>query len=503
VWWGYKAAGKSVLAGGRAGAQIGEGIGSAIMLRGAGRAARRGYLAPGDPSPPPTAPSDYLDYRGVATWRETRSLSGLEFGLGLFLDLRSGRPRGPIGLPAAALNRHAVVIGPAGSGKTSGLLVPWMHSALACGWSVIAIDVKGDLREEFLAYRETAGAIPGGRLRKWDFMDATRSTSWSWLQELDGDARVDAAITAIIGLAPKQGGVDPYFYQRDYRTLRGLLKFVRAIATRPVLASTLIGVLEDRPRLETLLLKHASAPGANDLAALVSFSVVDYAKVISGVVTALSVLDSPAVDEVTREAKLDLDDALDSHHCLIVGAPLRGGQISVTLSGLLLNQLKQRLFERFSNGRRPVLLVIDEAPQLVDRVDIAQLMEVARSAGVGVVVAFQDAAKIRDDNDRSSILSNAATFAMLPGASPLSVEAFSKRLGQRFEHTHGLSTGGSREGWGPPLPQHTLGTDAVPVLREREIAQIPFGDRPAVVHIQARELGVTTKPLLVDLFRGA
>ena len=31
--------------------------------------------------------------------------------------------------------------------------------------------------------------------------------------------------------------------------------------------------------------------------------------------------------------------------------------------------------------------------------------------------------------------------------------------------------------------------------------QLPFGDRPAVVHVNARELGVTTKPLLVDLFR--
>ena len=85
-----------------------------------------------------------------------------------------------------------------------------------------------------------------------------------------------------------------------------------------------------------------------------------------------------------------------------------------------------------------MLFVIDEAAQIADRVDIAQLMEVARSAGVGVVVALQDAAKLRDENDRSSILSNAATFAILPGASPLerrgvlaagSVSASSARTG--------------------------------------------------------------------------
>ena len=147
--------------------------------------------------------------------------------------------------------------------------------------------------------------------------------------------------------------------------------------------------------------------------------------------------------------------------------------------------------------------MIDEAPQLADRLDVAQLMEVARSARVGVVAAFQDVAKIRDENDRSSILSNAATFAILPGASPMTTESFSKRLGQRYERTLGISTGGPRTGWGPSLPQQTLGTEAVPVLREREITQVPFGDRPAVVHVQARELGITTKPMLVDLYQGA
>src|SRR5262245_27827160 len=133
MWGAYRAAGKLIVGGARAGAGIGDGLASATSLRMAGRGARRGYLAPGDPAPPPTAPTDYFDYRGVAQWDEARHLTGLEFGLGAFMDLRRGKPRGPIGLPAAALNRHAVVIGPAGSGKTHGLLLPWMYAALTCG----------------------------------------------------------------------------------------------------------------------------------------------------------------------------------------------------------------------------------------------------------------------------------------------------------------------------------------------------------------------------------
>jgi type IV secretory pathway TraG/TraD family ATPase VirD4 len=501
VWWGYKAAGKAVGAGAQAGSRLGEGLASSLALRSASRGARRGYLAPGDPAPPPTAPTDYLDYRGVADWSEARNLADGEFPLGAFIDLRRGRGRGAIGLPGAALNRHAVVIGPAGSGKTTGLLLPWMHAALTSGWSVVALDVKGDLREDFLAYRDVHGSIPGARLRKWDFTDAGGSTSWNWLVELTDEPRIDAAITAVLGRPPENSSADPYFYQRDYRTLRGLLRFVRATSPASTSAGALIATLEDQQGLVAALAGHPRAPGAGDLAAITNFAGPDHAKVISGVVTALSALDTRAVDAVTSRTKLNLEDALNSHHCLIVGAPLRGGQVSVTLSSLLINQLKQRLYERFGQQRRPVLFVIDEAAQVADRVDIAQLMEVARSAGVGVVVALQDAAKLRDENDRSSILSNAATFAMLPGASPLSVEALSRRLGQRFERTHGLTSGGPRQGWGANIPQQTLGSEAVPVLREREIMQLPFGDRPAVVHVNARELGITTKAMLVDLYR--
>jgi type IV secretory pathway TraG/TraD family ATPase VirD4 len=500
MWWGYRAAGRAIGAGGRAGARLGDGLASSLALRVASRGARRGYLAPGDPAPPPTAPTDYLDYRGVASWHEACNLEGLEFPLGAFLDLRRGRPARPVGLPPQALNRHAVVVGPAGSGKTAGVLLPWMHAALAAGWSVVALDVKGDLREDFLAYRAEYGPIPGARLRKWDWTDPRGSTSWNWLAELVDEPRIDAAITAILGRPPEQSTADPYFYQRDYRTLRGLLKFSRA-TSRPGTAGALIRLLDDHQALDNALAQSPRAPGVADLAAATAFDRADYAKVISGVVTALSALDIGGVDAVTRRPHLSLDDALDAHHCLVIGAPLRGGQVSVTLSSLLLNQLKQRLYERFGQRRRPVLLMIDEAAQIGDRVDLAQLMEVARSAGVGVVIALQDVAKLRNENDRSSVLSNAATLAMLPGASPLSTEAFGRRLGQRFERTHGLTAGGPRQGWGPTPPQQTLAMEAVPVLRERELTQVPFGRRPAVVHVSARELGITTKPFLVDLYR--
>lgn len=510
MWWGYRAAGKAVgvgaRLGARAGASMGDSLASKLALHNAGRGARRGFLAPGDPTPPPTAGTDYLDYRGVAAWPEARNLDGGQFPLGGFVDLQKGKLRGPIGLSGHVLNRHAAVVGPAGSGKTFSLLIPWIYSALASGWSVVAVDVKGDLHENFLDYKDAQGeGALGAGLTRWDFMDPRASTPWEWLTELTSDARVDAAVTALLGRRAENSTADPYFYQRDYRTLRGLLLFARAALPHVRTASDLLRTLEDDVKLEAAVRQSPRAPGAGDLDAALRYPQADYPKVISGVVTALSALTTTGVNRVSKGSStrpsLNLERALDDHRLLIVGAALKGGQISATLSSLLLNQLAQRLYERFGREGRPVLLVVDEAPQIVDRVDVAQLMEVSRSAGVGVVVAMQDVAQIKDENDRSSILSNAATFAILPGASPKSVEEFGRRLGQRFEHTVGMSIGGTRSGFGGAPPTQNYGTESVPVMREREITQPPFGTRPAVVHVKAHELGVTGKPLLVEMQR--
>lgn len=506
TWWGYKAAGTAIVAGARLGSRLGGNAAAVGSTRFAGRGARRGYLAPGDPAPPPSAVTDYLDYRGAASWPEARNLLGAPFSLGAFADLRRGRYRGPIGLPEQVLNRHAVVVGPSGSGKTHSLVLPWMLAALAADWSVVAIDIKGDLREDFLAHKQRHAPGPlGARIGSWDFMSPSTSLAWEWLGELVDEARVDAAVTAIIGRKPEHSTADPYFYDRDYRTLRGLLTFACSALPHIRTAGELIALLEDDVALDAMLKQNPRAPGAADLTPALSFPAAEYPKIISGVVTALSTINTPAANSVMRADRglsaLRLDDALDAHSLLIIGAALRGGQLATTLSSLLLNQLTQRFYERFGAERRPVLLVVDEAPQVASRVDIAQLMEVARSAGVGVVVAMQDVARIREDTERSSILSNAAVFAILPGASPISIEEFGKRLGTRHERTVGMTVGGPHTGWGAGPPSRSYGLETVPVLREREIMQPPFAGRPAVVHVKAGDIGVTGKPLLVNMHR--
>lgn len=506
-WSPYRAGAKAIGGGAKVGWRLGKAAQNATAqsrLSGRARgAAGTRYLAPGDAPPSPTVSADYLDYRGIASWKEAANLAGGDFPVGYFADLRRGRYEGPAGLPAALLNRHALVVGPAGSGKTHSLIVPWIYAALAAEWSVVAVDVKGDLMADVDAYHQEVGGTGDVPYVVWDFMDPSRSHGWEWLRELDDDARLDAAVTAILGRRDEGNRADPYFYQRDYQLLRGLLRFTPAVRPAARTVGHLINTLDSDQHLLDALKRHPRAPGARDLTTVASLSPEDYARGISGVMAALSQFDLPGANQIMQakaRPRLVLDDTLAENQMLVVGARIRGGQASETLSSLMLNQVIQRFYERFGAGPRPVLLVVDEAPRISTRVDLAQTMEIARGAGVGVVLAMQDVAQIEQESTRSSIQSNAASMLVLPGASPKTVKEFGERLGTRHERKVNISINNQHTGWGTNA-NPSYDTELVPVLGDREIRQPPLPGRAAVLHVQAPELGITSKPILLDLSR--
>ena len=73
---------------------------------------------------------------------------------------------------------------------------------------------------------------------------------------------------------------------------------------------------------------------------------------------------------------------------------------------------------RFVNpGGVPVLLVLDEAAQLAGRVDFESLLSVAREARLAAVIAVQDVAQFKDENQRSIIFANCGTAVFMPRTS--------------------------------------------------------------------------------------
>jgi len=485
-------AGRTILAGSRMGGRAGQNIGGRLQQGAMGRAGRSGVLFPGDPTPPGNV-SGYYDYRGIATFNEVRQLENEPFALGTAIAKRRG-PRLSIGLSEAVLARHAAVIGPAGSGKTANVIVPWIEVALRLGWSVVTVDVKGDLLDSIRQASAPRGPI-GIKPLSWDYNNPAGSVSFNWIDALDDEEAVDAAVQAILGKEPKQSTADPYHYRRDYSVLRGLLRVASARPGRGRTARDLLGLLNDQPRMEQVIAKGSGEPWADDLSEIDGMHPTDYRRAISGVATALRALNVAKVEAVTTKDELDLDRALGQPGLLVIGAPLAGGRLSETICSLMLNLVAQRLDRRLRHGGGPVqvMLMIDEAARILDRFDFEKVTATARSAGVSVCLALQDIAQIKDENDRSAILSNCATLMCLPGTSPLTQDYMGKRLGERPESFHSASrTPGV--GYGRTSVSSSVGM--VPVLGGREISSPPLYHYGSVTHVSAPEIGITPRPII-------
>jgi type IV secretory pathway TraG/TraD family ATPase VirD4 len=479
----------------KAGAKAGSALTEAAGDYSAGRGARRGVLAPGDPPPPPSAGGSYYDYRGVLNLRKVPAeLQRAEFPLGRYVHPAKG-PRDPIALPAAVVARHVAVVGPAGSGKTHGVVVPWIIAALRAGWSVVAIDVKANLMDHVRAAVHRSGQPLGVRAAQLDYTKPAQSVTWNWCAELDSDRAIDSTVKAIAGSKPPPHTAPVYFYQ-EAQLLRGLLNLAAASPKRQHLTAThLHDLLKDQNKLMRICKAIPSSLAWDGLKDLEALDPRDYADRVTSLAAKLSVLANPTIAAVTNRVGLRLEDVLSDRTLVSVVAPVQDGLMGTLLSSIFVNQLLFRAYDRFTNpGGVPVLLVLDEAARLADFVDFESILSVAREARVAGLIALQDAAQFKDENQRSIIFSNCGTLIYLPGASSLSAKLLSDRVGQHPVQATSVSVGPAPSGWGSHRTRSTQ-TQMAPILGQREISNLPFGPHAAVVHAQP----LADPPFLVDL----
>jgi len=481
----------------KAGAQAGSALREATNDFSAGRGARRGILVPGDPPPPPTAGGGYYDFRGVLNLRKVpKDLQDAEFPLGRYIDPTRGQ-REPIGLPESAIAQHAAVVAPTGAGKTTSIVVPWIIAGLRAGWSVVAIDVKGDLVNQVADAEQRSGQPLGVHPAVLDYRNPATSARWNWVAELNSDRAIDNAVQSIIGKAPPEKG-DPYFFHMDSQILRGLLELASVSSHRDALtASRLLSTLKDQNTLIRRLNRYRNSPAYPRLRELEALHPDEYAKRISGVSVKLDALARPMIEAVTNQAGMRAHDVLRSSSLVSIVAPLQDGQMATMLSSLFINQLLFRAYDRFGNPDGvPLLLVLDEAAELESRVNFAALLSVARAARVSALIAVQNVAQFKDDNERSVIFGNCGTLIYMPGTSEASAQLLSKRLGEHPVQISSISVGPAPSGWGSRASRSTQ-TQMAPVLGIREITNLRdlFGRHSALVHSRP----LSDHPFLVDL----
>lgn len=446
-----------------------------------------GVLAPGDGPAPPGL--DVLDYRGLAEPPCLR-LGTQGLPLGRVVDLRRGA--GPaVALPVPELLRHACVIGPSGSGKTHSLVVPWTVALLQAGCSVVAVDVKGDLVAQIQQHLAQLGRPSGAKGYVWDYAGG-RAHRWNFLQEIATDKGIDAAAVSLVG-RPKPNDAQPFFYQRDYRWMKGLLRLVVERLGTAAEPRHLVALLADQDELDRWTTGSAAAAELSDLCAT---HPADFGKDVSGLLNALSLFREPAVVRATAVSDFTLSQVAAEPSLLVAVAKLGDGRRAEQMSSLILSQFTQSVLDRFGSGQqRPVVFMVDEAPRLKERIDLEQMLSVARGANAGVCLAAQDVNQFGTEQEQSALLANCHTFVSMYGVSPASAEYFSKRLGNRLKEESTVTINGTRKLFEPP--GRSRQTTLAPVLGPREIMFPPLGPRAALVHCSS----VSMAPFMVDLER--
>jgi type IV secretory pathway TraG/TraD family ATPase VirD4 len=456
-------------------------------LTNAGSAAAGGVIGPGDPAPPPGY--DFLDYRGLA---DPRTLHLVTDGLplGELADVKRGG-LGQVALPMDSVVRHACVIGPPGSGKTHSIIIPWIVSLLSAGYSVVTVDVKGDLLPQISQYLAQTGRATGAQGLVWDY-NSPRTHRWNFMSEIASEQGIDAAVLSLLG-KQKKGDSQPFFYQRDYRWLRGLMRLVLDLHGPAATPTHLTDLIADQLLLARLVPHSRSRAELTDLA---NTDPADYGKDISGLLNALSLFSEDSIRRAIATSDFTLREVAENPSLLVAVARMSDGLRGEQLSSLIISQFILMILERFGSSiPRNLVFMIDEAPRLKERIDYEQLLSVARGAGVGVCLAAQDVAQFGNEQEQSALLANCHTYISMAGASPASAAYFGARLGTREREGFSLTTGGSRKLF--EAPQMTRQSQTTAVLGSREIMFPPFGVHAALVHCPS----VSAAPFMVALDR--
>lgn len=462
-------------------------------------AAQTGYIFPNEQVGVDSA--GLMDYRGVE-WPE--SISGAlpkSCGVVPIGELRNPRTKFATDawLPWQVFNTHTAIIAPTGSGKTYGLVVPWILSFIKAGGRVITNDVKGDLLDCLLKAKDDF-EVANFSVTRWDPMDKRFSKRWNPLSEVHDDASRNRLVTALLGDISKAKGESKFFLERDHRWLDGIIKMSLAIEPNANFFDIYQLVSNQNDLADTI---GANIGICNEISDMAQLSTYDYSLAIGSIKNKLRWLTYDDAKYVTSKSDISLENIIETPGLLLIGSNFNNGEPAAAAASMMYAMLRSVTFKRHSNDAcLENAWIIDEAAVIANRISLDETLSLARSANLGIALALQDVTQFGNEEDQNRFLSNCKTFITLRDVSDATAKFFCKRLGS---HTIQKVTS-SLDSKGRYMPQ--ISTESVPLLGESEIMHPPadFGVYCGIVHTPT--LGsfcdppaVTNRPYIVDFTR--
>ena len=334
----------------------------------------------------------------------------------------------------ATEQRHSVaVIGPTGTGKTTGFAIP---ALLEWDGPVIATSIRADLLEGTIAQRRTAGEV-------WVY-DPTGSTvepsaGWSplracrdWQQAL----RMAAWLVSTARAGERGGLQDSDFWYAVAQKLLGPLLFAAARSGAGMRDVVRWVDLQDEEEPLRALAQTAEADAIQAFAATINREERQHSGVYTTTETVLAAFSDPGVLATTSATPVIAPDRLldGGSHTLYICAPIDDQERLRPLFTAVIEETVHAVYRRANRPdtrlTKPLLLVIDEAANIAPLPDLAQLASTARGVGIQLVTVWQDFAQIqvRYGTFAQTVINNHRAKVVLSGVSDTPTLDYLSRL---------------------------------------------------------------------------
>lgn len=366
-----------------------------------------------------------------ARWAKPRDLQPL-----LIRKPQPGRlTLGTVGrrLVATEQQHSVAVIGPAGTGKTTGFAIP---ALLEWDGPVVATSVKGDLVEHTIHQRQDRGEV-------WVY-DPTGSTGqppsgWNPLaasSDWQGALRMAAWLVSTARAGERGGLQDSDFWYAVAQKLLAPLLYAAARSGRTMRDVVRWVDLQDETEPAAALEATGTLDAIQSFAATINREDRARSSAYTTTETVIAAFTDPDVlNTTTTTPAMTPEQLLDGgSHTLYICGPLHEQARLRPLFTALIEETVHNVYSRANRPdtrlAKPLLLVIDEAANIAPLPDLAQLASTARGVGIQLVTVWQDFAQLqgRYGTFAQTVINNHRAKVVLAGVSDTPTLDYLSRL---------------------------------------------------------------------------
>ena len=349
--------------------------------------------------------------------------------------------------PKNHLNSHIIIYGASGSGKTRGIIKPFIMQAIKRGERLVYVDPKGELFESTSQYARDNGAV----VKAFNLLDKENSDGINFLAGIEEDNTLIQTIAETIIKNTSNANERQDFWekaelnllcallhyvqrQEDPRTHQALPIEQRAIGDIYKILST-----ESITDLET---RFADLPkGHPALAPYGLFKQANrqiWGNIAIGLGNRLSVFQDELIDKITRYNDIDLllpGQRPCVYYCIISAQDSSLEFFSSLLFSLMFTRLPNYARKNYPNGRLPIPVnfVLDEFCNVGYLGDFKKTISVCRSFNLNCQLATQGIAQLSDrypNKEWEEIIGNCDTQLFLGCNDQITAEYISDKCGQ-------------------------------------------------------------------------